>query len=99
MAVHVIFGRHTPNNTEDMFCMIAGVNVVSAVRTDSAPTPPASSRFVKNCSVPPNVVLWTKPAFYCIKETPQMDEVLRLFNVAIHTSLSILRKTIVDVSD
>ncbi|KAH3737446.1 hypothetical protein DPMN_044039 [Dreissena polymorpha] len=78
-----------------------GVNVVSAVRTDSAPTPPASRRFVKNCSVPPNVVLWTKPAFYCIKKTPQMDEVLRLFIVAIHTSLSLLRRipTIVDVSN
>ncbi|KAH3836010.1 hypothetical protein DPMN_109379 [Dreissena polymorpha] len=32
---------------------ISGVDVVLAVRTDSAPTPAASSRFVKNCSVPP----------------------------------------------
>ncbi|KAH3885559.1 hypothetical protein DPMN_009554 [Dreissena polymorpha] len=29
---------------------------VSAVRTDNAPTPAASSRFVKNCSVPPYVL-------------------------------------------
>ncbi|KAH3715470.1 hypothetical protein DPMN_058181, partial [Dreissena polymorpha] len=35
------------------FLHFLGVDVVLAVRTDSAPTPAASSRFVKNCSVPP----------------------------------------------
>ncbi|KAH3707742.1 hypothetical protein DPMN_067154 [Dreissena polymorpha] len=33
--------------------VVEGVDVVLAVRTDSAPTPAARSRFVKNCSVPP----------------------------------------------
>ncbi|KAH3801416.1 hypothetical protein DPMN_155066 [Dreissena polymorpha] len=35
------------------FLHFLGVDVVLAVRTDSAPTPAARSRFVKNCSVPP----------------------------------------------